>query len=181
MLNQFPLQAPNREQTIALNRWAPSRGSPPLLNLGGARTARVRPRTLPMNPASGQYQCPVCKIEFPKANSLKFHYDSHHAVANPDLVTVPTYSCNACGQHWRNAKMKQEHDCPVQPRPKRAPRPPPPRQACSKCHVMVTRANLQRHEALCRGPGDANRTCEKCHRMFSSSVSRVHHEARCTA
>ena len=46
------------------------------------RTARVRPPTLPKNPESGQRQCSICNIQFPKANSLKFHYDSHHAVAN---------------------------------------------------------------------------------------------------
>ncbi len=110
VLNQFPLQDPSHEQTIALNRWDPSRGRPLILNIAVERTARVRPRTLPKNPESGQYQCPICNIQFRKANSLKFHYDSHHAVANTDLVTAPTY-----------AKMKQEHDCPARPRAKRNP------------------------------------------------------------
>ena len=154
-------------------------GIPPTVELGGARTARVRPRTLPMNPASGQYQCPVCKIEFPKANSLKFHYDSHHAVANPDLVTVPTYSCNACGQHWRNAKMKQEHDCP------------PAQSAHPDLHLrgklvlnVMSWSQGQTYNGMKYCVEDPGMPIGRVKNLIECLVAvfpRVHHEARCTA
>ena len=46
------------------------------------------------------------------------HYVEHHAVADPDRMTVDVYvvyGCEACGQYWRNEKRRRAHVCPANP------------------------------------------------------------------
>ena len=38
--------------------------------------------------AQGQWACPVCPQTFNKANQAAFHYEEHHAISDPSLVTV---------------------------------------------------------------------------------------------
>ena len=63
--------------------------------------------------AAGDWECPVCQMIFTKANQLTFHYEASHAVTDPDLVTVPIFSCSDCSQHFRRRTQLDSHTCPA--------------------------------------------------------------------
>jgi ribonuclease HI len=63
--------------------------------------------------AAGQWECPVCQETFLKANQFAFHYEEHHAICDPNLVTVQSFTCEACGNTFRRAKQLQNHTCPA--------------------------------------------------------------------
>ena len=47
---------------------------------------------------------------------------------------------------------------------------------CPKCNEEISNRNMHRHVPTCRGPGDANRKCIVCHKVFSTVLSRRNHE-----
>ena len=142
------------------------------------RVKRKRERYLKRDPLTGQFHCPVCAQGFDASNTVTFHYIDQHALADPAKMTVETYGCEACGEHWRVEKRRRLHVCPVQPRAKGTPRPNVLAH-CSQCGAAMTVQNLPRHEATCRGAGDANRKCNRCGKILGSVQARKNHEARC--
>ena len=180
ILTEFPLPKIDHRQEILLNRWSPSTNQFPDYAGRFARQKRHRSRHLEKRADTGQFHCPVCGQPFPKANTLVAHYAAQHAVSNPEVITVATYTCSECNQVWRREIDRRQHICPVRPRPKRAPKAQPARP-CRLCHAPICAANLERHEAGCRGPGAANRTCAnpRCNAILGSVQARKNHEARC--
>ena len=64
----------------------------------------------------GEWACPVCQQVFDKANQATFHYEEHHAIADPHLVTVQSFPCNKCGVAFRRQKQFKTHTCPANTR-----------------------------------------------------------------
>ena len=174
ILAVFPVCVPDSHRTVILNRWNLSAGRPNLPPPQFNRTRQRRHRGNQKDPATGQYTCPVCNQQFPKVPALRAHYDAEHSVSDPSKITLPTYSCTDCGQVWPNEKLRRQHVCPVNPQPKRIPRPKV-QVACRRCGLSMSHTNIGRHEETCRGSDLANRTCS-CNRVFSSVVSRKNHE-----
>ena len=180
VLTEFPVTKSDRQHEVRLNAWEPGLGPPPGCVGRFQREKRKRARVMVKNAQTNQFDCPICGQGFAKSNSLVAHYVEHHAVADPDKMTVDVYGCEACGQYWRNEKRRRTHVCPANPV---APRPPRQfRQGmCSLCGESMSLSNLPRHEAQCRGPDPANRTCERCGSVLGSIQARKIHEARCNA
>jgi hypothetical protein len=55
----------------------------------------------------------VCAETFAKPNQATLHYEEHHAMADPSLVTVETYSCTLCHAHFPRRKQLTSHPCPA--------------------------------------------------------------------
>ena len=180
VLTAFPVTKSDRQHEVRLNAWEPGLGPPPGCVGRFQREKRKRARVMVKNAQTNQFDCPICGQGFAKSNRLVAHYVEHHAVADPDKMTVDVYGCEACGQYWRNEKRRRTHVCPANPV---APRPPRQfRQGmCSLCGESMSLSNLPRHEAQCRGPDPANRTCERCGSVLGSIQARKNHEARCNA
>ena len=175
VLTAFPVTKSDRQHEVRLNAWEPGLGPPPGCVGRFQREKRKRARVMVKNAQTNQFDCPLCGQGFAKSNSLVAHYVEHHAVADPDRMTVDVYGCEACGQYWRNEKRRRTHVCPANPV---APRPPRRfRQGmCSLCGESMSLSNLPRHEAQ-----PANRTCERCGSVLGSIQARKNHEARCNA
>ena len=63
--------------------------------------------------AAGEWECPVCSTIFDKANQLTFHYESEHAVHDPNLVTVLVFTCPDCHVSFRRRRQLDNHTCPA--------------------------------------------------------------------
>ena len=157
VLNVFPTYTMERNRDIILNRWKLADGKPALPPARFVHSRRAKTRGHKKDPVAGNFHCPVCSTQFPKMQALRAHYDNMHGVSDPDKITLPIYTCDKCGQVWRQEKMRRMHRCPMDPRPKRAPKVHPQVQ-CSLCFQTMAAPNLGRHEAECRGPGLANMT-----------------------
>ena len=138
---------------------------------------RKRQRVMEWDQETGLFQCPRCEQGFPKSNGLKAHYEDLHGVADPTKMTVQMYTCEFCQQTWRVESHRREHVCPVNPRLRGPPKVHPVAN-CRKYGIQVIVPNLERHEDVCRGPGAANRTCNRCGKVLGSVQARKNHEAR---
>ena len=174
---EFPTGSPSRNKIRRLNEFRLADGSPGIHEFSYRREKRKRERNMVTDPVTGMYHCPLCPARFDKANSLWYHYEDKHAVADPTILTVQMYSCDDCGQTWRVEKRRREHVCPAAPRIRGPPRVHPLGN-CRLCGEQMIVPNLERHEAVCRGPGNANLTCIRCGKVLGSVQARKNHEAR---
>ena len=135
----------------------------------------------------GRNRCRKCRIEL-QHRSVR----SHETNCRGSQVLNKT--CQYCGievEPFRLLKV-HEHDCKrlqdQRTAKASAPPPVPPTAAmpvedaapgqCYKCGLQCGR-NLSRHVNRCRGSELANRTCQKCRRVFGSWDSLRGHEPKC--
>ena len=174
---EFPPREFNRDRAAYANRWQLGNGAPRINERQFERQTRKRQRVMERDQETGLFQCPRCEQGFPKSNSLKAHYEDLHGVADPTKMTVQMYTCEFCQQTWRVERHRREHVCPVNSRLRGPPKVHPVAN-CRICGIQVIVPNLERHEDVCRGPGAANRTCNRCGKVLGSVQARRNHEAR---
>ena len=61
----------------------------------------------------GKPTCPVCQKQFGKFNQLSFHYEAEHAICDPTLTTVQSFTCQTCQETFRRAGQLKGHVCPA--------------------------------------------------------------------
>ncbi|CAE8670872.1 unnamed protein product, partial [Polarella glacialis] len=116
----FPTSTLTEEQKKDLDKWRPGR---PLPNntLQDETTEQPDEPVGPDNensgdegPATATFPCWVCEDVFQTGNSRKFHYETTHAICNPELVTIQCFTCQQCFQHYPRVEMRERHECPMQ-------------------------------------------------------------------
>ena len=95
VLTAFPVTKSDRQYEVGLNAWEPSLGPPPGCVGRFHREKRKRARVMVKNAQTNQFDCPVCGQGFTKSNNLVANYVEHHAVADPDKMTVDVHRCEA--------------------------------------------------------------------------------------
>ena len=85
-----------------------------MYGVGGRRAAaRATRQQRAHRDEQGNWACPVCAETFNKANQVEFHYQEHHAVTDPRLVTTEVFTCQHCQATYRRRKQLTDHLCPA--------------------------------------------------------------------
>ncbi|CAJ1396225.1 unnamed protein product [Effrenium voratum] len=85
-----------------------------MYGVGGRRAAaRATRQQRAHRDEQGNWACPVCAETFNKANQVEFHYQEHHAVTDPRLVTTEVFTCQHCQTTYRRRKQLTDHLCPA--------------------------------------------------------------------